>query len=234
MFEQPRFVCPHPECGAFAQQTWIVVCQDVDNGNISYAEPLQSAEILGDRGGEPAWEPRWHAAQCGSCDEMSLWLDGHMVYPHRTRLGGPPHPALPAEVLELYNEAAEVAPRSRRAGAALARAALDKLLRHVDPDAAGSMNLNQRIDRLHGKVSSELGRLLHVVRLTANGVVHVDDQPHELVVLFLDDEEGPALFELMLDTVNQLADELIARPEMLLEVFSKLPASLREKYALEE
>ncbi|MEU3622797.1 hypothetical protein BS329_09675 [Amycolatopsis coloradensis] len=226
MFKQPRFVCPHPECGAFAQQTWVTPLRSREQHDVLQLADIPHADFQ-DR-------IRWHAAKCGSCDEMSLWLDGNMVYPHRSRLGEPPHPALPAEVLELYNEAAEVAPRSRRAGAALARAALDKLLRHVDPGASGSMNLKDRIDRLHGKVSSELGRLLHVVRLTANGVVHVDDQPLELVVLFLDDEEGPALFELMLDTVNQLADERIARPEMLRDVFAKLPAPLREKYALEQ
>jgi len=57
----------------------------------------------------------------------------------------------------------------------------------------------------------------------------VDDEPDEIVVIALDDKEGPALLELLLDTANQLVDELIARPARTRSFWERLPPRVREK-----
>lgn len=228
-FQRPRFACPHLDCGAFAQHSWILACRRVgSNGYVEHTLPLQfDPEVPG---GDPDDGARWFAAECGSCDQISLWLDERMVYPSRDRLGAPAHVDLPPSVRELYTEAASVAPRSRRAGAALARAAVERLLRHLDPEAPKSASLKKRIERIQSRVSSHLAQQLHVLRVTGNGAVHVDEQPDSIVLLMLDDEEGPALLEILLDTVNQLTEELVTRPRVAKTLFDQLPEKVREKY----
>jgi hypothetical protein len=67
-------------------------------------------------------------------------------------------------VRELYEEAAWVAPLSRRAGAALARAMVERLLKAMDPDAPKRANLDKYVERALDKVSTPLAELLDVVR----------------------------------------------------------------------
>jgi hypothetical protein len=90
-----------------------------------------------------------------------------MVYPHR-HLGAPPHPDMPAQVRSLYQEAAAVAAVSRRAGAALARATIELLLKKIDPAAPNNARLDGRIQRIQRSVSTPLTQLLDVVRFTGN------------------------------------------------------------------
>lgn len=228
VFNAPRFVCPHLSCGAFAQQTWIRLMRP---NNARYDGPSVIALQTQDNDPFDTDDPaRWHGAECGSCQQMSIWLDREMVYPSRHQLGNPPHPDLPPDVRDLYTEAAQVAVPSRRAGAALARAAVEKLLRHLDPDAPKSASLDKRIDRIRPRVSATLAKMLEVIRVSGNGAVHVDDEPDDIVVLMLDEDAGPELIEWMLDTINNLADELITRPRQADELFAKLPDKVRAKY----
>lgn len=169
---------------------------------------------------------RWKAAKCGSCNQCSIWFDSQMVYPHR-HLGAPPHPDMPAQVRSLYQEAAAVAAVSRRAGAALARATIELLLKKIDPAAPNNARLDGRIQRIQRSVSTPLTQLLDVVRFTGNKMLHIEDQPAELVVLALDDEEGPQLVEHLLEATNDLVDELITRPRRANELWDRLPEAVR-------
>lgn len=212
---QPRFVCPN--CGAFAQQDWV---------GLGYADqhsmwcPLKAVQH------EELYKSRWRAAECGSCCQWSIWFDEQMVYPHH-HLGAPPHQDMPADVRALYQEAAAVAAVSRRAGAALARATIELLLRVIDPDAPDDARLNKRIERIQGRVSTSLAQLLDVLRFTGNKMLHVEDQPAELVVMALDDEEGPQLVEYLLEATNDLVDELITRPRRANELWDRLPQGVK-------
>ncbi len=150
-----------------------------------------------------------------------------MIYP-RAQLGGPPHPDMPGEVRDLYEEAASVAPVSRRAGAALARATVERLIKLLDPDAPRKADkLDHRIERIRGRVSPPVAEMLDVVRVTGNKALHVEDDPAELVVLALDDKEGPQLLELLLDTANDLVDELITKPKTTSTYWAKLPPGIQ-------
>lgn len=153
-----------------------------------------------------------------------------MLYP-LARVGGASHPDMPAAVRELYTEAATVAAVSRRAGAALARATVERLIKVLDPGAPAGATLDKRIDRIRSRVSTPLGELLEVVRYLGNKMLHVEDQPGDLVVLALDDQEGPALVELLLAAANDLVAELITKPNTVAGLRDRLPEQVRAKLA---
>jgi hypothetical protein len=57
-------------------------------------------------------------------------------------------------------------------------------------------------------------------------------QPGELVVLALDDTEGPALLEQLLQTANDLVDQLIAKPTVADALWDKLPGGVKANLPL--
>lgn len=153
-----------------------------------------------------------------------------MVYPVQVRLGSAAHDDMPPQVRELYEEAAAVAVVSPRAGAAFARVTVERLIKHLDPDALRSAMLEQRIARIKRQgISTSLGRMLDVVRVVGNGAVHVKDEPNDLVVLVLDDEQGPEFVNLLLQVTNDLVDELITKSRIVEELWEKIPEVIRAR-----
>lgn len=51
----------------------------------------------------------------------------------------------------------------------------------------------------------------------------------ELVVLALDDTEGPPLVEMLLETANDLVDELVTKPKTIAGLRDRLPEPIRAK-----
>jgi hypothetical protein len=172
----------------------------------------------------------WWVSTCIRCNQPTIWRGHQVVYPLAS-LGAPAHPDMPDDARELYVEAAQVAAVSRRAGAALARATVERLIKTLDPDAPNRANLDARITRIRPRVSSSLGDMLEVVRYLGNKMLHVEepDKMGELVVLALDDVEGPLLVEMLLETANDLVDELIAKPNAVAGVRARLPQTLLAK-----
>ncbi|MCS7480777.1 DUF4145 domain-containing protein [Umezawaea endophytica] len=136
---------------------------------------------------------------------------------------------MPDEVKELYREAAAVAPASRRAAAALARAAVEKLIRIIDPDAPARANLASRITRIRPQVTEPVGQMLDVVRHIGNKTLHGTEGPDDLVVLVLDDIEGPAVLEQLLSMANDLVDQLIVKPATAAGLWKKLPEGVKPR-----
>ncbi|MGW5049766.1 DUF4145 domain-containing protein [Actinokineospora sp. NPDC004072] len=201
------FECPR--CGHFAHQSW----EGLHLGVERVSDDLR-------------W--RWQASVCVRCGLPTLWYDGNIVFP-LARLGKAAHRDMPAEVRELYEEAARVAAVSRRAGAALARATVERLIKHLDPEAPKGANLAGRIERIKARgVSTPVGQMLDVVRVTGNEALH-SEQPGELAVMVLDDVEGPAMLEFLLETANDLVDELITRPAVTGDLWNKLPDGIKSK-----
>jgi hypothetical protein len=145
-----------------------------------------------------------------------------MVYPVVDRVGPAAHEDMPPVVRALYDDAGKCAAVSRRAGAALARATVERLLKELDPGAPAPATLDKRIDRIRGQVSKPMGQMLDLVRNLGNKMLHVEDQPDELVVMALDDQAGPELVDLLLRAANELVDELITRPRMVKELHDRL------------
>jgi hypothetical protein len=135
---------------------------------------------------------------------------------------------MPPEAKELYDEAREVVGISRRAGAALARAALERLLKTLDPDA-GKVSLAVRIERIIPKVPDPLGEMLTIIRIAGNDSLHVDDEaPHDVLVLVLDPGETEVV-ELIFEAINDLVEEQIVKPKRVSDLYGKIPPALREK-----
>jgi hypothetical protein len=171
----------------------------------------------------------WFAATCPSCKGQSVWRGDQMVFPPApsARVGPPPHPSMPPEVRELYDAAARVAAESRRAGAALARATAEQLIKIVDFSAPQGSTLAQRIERIRRDVSRPVAQMLDVVRHLGNKTLHGQDIADELVELVLDDASGPAVVEQLLTTINQLVEQLIVTPVASAVLWGKLPDGVK-------
>ncbi|PZO60211.1 MAG: hypothetical protein DI639_05400 [Leifsonia xyli] len=173
--------------------------------------------------------PAWSASRCTveSCQRYCLWLGDELKYPANGSSALPlPAAAMPAEVRDLYEEAALVFGVSRRAGAALARATLEALLRHVDPNA-GKANLDERMARMEGRLSTTLWDTLDLVRHVGNKALHVSGAPDEAVILVLDEADsdvGPALFEI----INDVVDETIVKEQKRARLANLIPSSVRD------
>lgn len=217
-FQSDGFDCPR--CGLWAHQEWSQL----------WARPAGSftgvESQVDPRSGESS--EMWWRSHCARCTKPSIWRGEQLVYP-LTSVGGKPHKDMPADVRELYEEAAAVAAVSRRAGAALARATVERLIKHLDTDANSHASLNARIERLESNVSSDLRTMLHIVRETGNQALHEKDQPGELAVMVLDDVEGPELLEYLLRTTNDLVEELITRPATTKAFREMLPEWVRKR-----
>ena len=148
-----------------------------------------------------------------------------MMYPVRST-APQPHEDMSPSVQELYRESGEVFGISRRAGAALARATLERLLKELDPDA-GKLDLAGRIERITPTVSGSLGQMLTVIRHAGNKSLHVEDQPDDVIVLILDPEED-GVVEIIFQSINDLVEELVTRPARAQALFEKVPQGVRD------
>jgi hypothetical protein len=225
------FVCP--ACDAFASQEWHAIGygETYDDGilHFSYLEALSDDDRYDLGATYPSSPARvvpgeWASSSCFACKEISIWRNAVVVHPARTSAGIPRHhPDMPPVVAELYDEARAVAPHSKRAGAALARSALEALLKFLDPDAPrGFRTLDGRIARLQKDVSSSSWKLLTVLRHAGNKSLHVEERPDAVTALILDpDDESklPVLFE----AINRLVDERITQERMANELLEALP-----------
>jgi hypothetical protein len=227
------FICPRETCRVFAEQTWYVLSGELYFQNnvlqtstvgtrarfaTANAVPLHNREL--DNDDEP-----WRASKCSSCESAALWHGSVLVYPALRSVGPPPSPDLPDTALELYEEGRQVAERSRRAGAALLRAALERLVKQLQPEGR---TLNDKIGLLLPNVSAGLGMALDVLRDTGNGVLH-DEVPDGVAALVVDESASSSsqVFDYLCDVVNRLTDELITRPKQDAEMFAKIPDGAR-------
>jgi len=219
--DKDAFTCPH--CGVVAQQKWAELVGRPAMG--AAGAPVESRAVAGGHS-----QNLWKCSHCAVCKQPAIWREEVMVYPPAS-LGDTPHADMPPDVRELYVEAASVAPVSLRAGAALARATLEKLVKHLDPDASSADRLNVRIARIQRQVSKGLGQILDVVRYTGNKALHDENEPSELVVRTLDPRQGPAIVATLLAAVNDLVEELIRRPKERQDLFDDLPDEVKQDIA---
>lgn len=174
----------------------------------------------------PPAPPRgaWAVACCGRCGEYSIWRDDRLIFPAGSTVPSA-HEEMPSSARELYDEGREVVGTSRRAGAALARASLERLLKTLDPDA-GKASLAGRIDRISERVSPSLEDMLSVIRHAGNKSLHVEDDPDELTTLVLDAGQEE-IVEYIFTAINNLVDELITRPRKAREMYEMIPPESR-------
>jgi hypothetical protein len=159
------------------------------------------------------------ASLCTHCDGMSIWLDGVLVKPAVSTVE-PPHPDLPADVRELYEEAMAVGARSPRAAAALLRLALQRLTPHLGEPGK---NINEDIKSLVAKgLPVMVQQALDVCRVVGNSAVHpleinLDESPETAMVLF--------------QMINLIVEDRISRPKDVAAAFNALPEGARAAIA---
>ncbi len=204
-----------PRCGALAHQTWSDLLIEDGDGFIG-ARDDKSARP-GPFGPEGNY---WSMSTCFACDEASVWRGHQLIYPPANPLPKP-HTDMPDAARELYDEARAVAAISRRAGAALARAALEALLKELRPQSDG--RLDERIAALQPEVSLGLWQILSVLRHTGNKALHGADEDG-LVAIVMDDDG--ATLSLLLGAINDLTEELVSRPAQAANLFGMLPTGV--------
>jgi hypothetical protein len=227
-----RFKCPH--CGAFSGHEWKPLHEVFPGGwgdgptstRISDGDPMVIASI------DFADREIWQASQCASCWNHSLWIGTKMVFPAQWVIGGiaAPHVDMPEDIADLYREAAAVLPHSRRAAAALSRAALEKLAKVLTPELSEKVQLNGRLEVLSDVVPGATAKGLHMIRYIGNKALHGADEREdsEAITLYLDDREGTGLAELLFLAINDLVEQLISKPKKYEDAFEIFPDAFKE------
>lgn len=130
-------------------------------------------------------------------------------------------------------EAAAVIVVSRRAGSAMARATLERLLIELDPSSPKNARLDERIINVLDKVSTSLGDALTLIRHVGNQALHVDSTPDEALVLVLD-EENTEIIDVLFAAINDLVDELVTKPAARARLLDAVPPTVRARVAQQE
>jgi hypothetical protein len=162
-------------------------------------------------------------AFCQHCGGFTLWLGDAMIYP-RTGEAPPPHEDMPPRIRELYEEARGVLPASPRASAALLRVALEGLL-----EEAGYRQgrLADRLEKARedGKLSADTYKLAEVLRYAGNAAAHYEPWK-------IDPSQGEEDREMVYHLfvfVNEVTEELVAKPRRLGEMGRKIDEKVRKK-----
>ena len=137
-----------------------------------------------------------------------------MVYP-QTGVRTPPAEGLEPEETELYEEAAAVAPHSRRAASALLRVLLEAFLKRCLEDAGQPVegkNLFELIEAAvsHLDLTKTLTKGLTAIRRRGNASVH---DPYGLT-----DDTRAADLPLLFQAVDDLVDDLHTKPTRWTEI----------------
>ncbi len=137
---------------------------------------------------------------CYTCSQYTVWRDERIVDPEVAENVESPHPDMPEDVRELYDEAASVLSRSPRAATALVRVALQRMCKHLGEEGK---NINADIASLKLKgLDAAVVDALDVVRLLGNGAAH----PEQMILDNTLDDARATFFLL-----NYIADEALTR-----------------------
>jgi Domain of unknown function (DUF4145) len=198
-FRKGAFNCVF--CAAFAKQNWRTL-------------------VVKDAGGYFPASPIW-VATCTRCDLRSYWMEtkgqeGQMLWPFGGGTAPHPHPAMPDDVREDYEEARSIVERSTRGAAALLRLALQKLMPHLGQPGK---DLNKDIGALVAAgLDVRVQKSLDTLRVIGNNSVH----PGEMDIRD-DAETAQGLFKIL----NFIVEQLIEMPQRLQDVYESLPGSAR-------
>lgn len=238
VYKKDSFVCPH--CKLYAGHKF----QDLyllDENRLSAFEqcpyvPLvseictssnENLESQSDVSKTQSEDTVWHISTCYTCKKVSFWEGVKLVYPMPADAGFPePSAEMPEGVLELYKEASAVFPVSKRASAALMRAATEKLVYELTKDnLSRNVNLDGRIKFLSQSVSQDVFKALTIIRTIGNKVLHSKDEEAESVTFFLG-ENIQGLPQALANSLNALVNQFIVNRRLIGEVYEILPDSV--------
>lgn len=152
---------------------------------------------------------------CQSCFNYHVWINGKMLIPNISNIPLPLED-MPSEIKDLYNEARNVFPHSKRATAALLRLALQKLCVYLGGEGK---NINTDIAKLvKSGLPKQVQMALDYVRVTGNNSVH----PGEMNI-----EDNDEICLRLFKMLNFIVDKMIIEPKEIEEAFNFLPESAK-------
>lgn len=153
--------------------------------------------------------------KCVVCQEYSIWKNKKLVNPLCSNLPKA-NEDMPENIMQLYNEAKDVYPLSKKSSAALLRLALQYLC--IELGEKGK-NINDDIANLVSKgLSVEVQQVLDILRVTGNNAVH----PGQLNL-----DEKPELVSVMFEYINIIVDKFYTEPRKIAESYEKLPEGVK-------
>ncbi|MFV9424939.1 DUF4145 domain-containing protein [Microbacterium sp. S1037] len=132
---------------------------------------------------------------------------------------------MPADARAIFVEAALVAPASKRAAAALARASLEILLKQLFPDSQ-ARNMQERIGEIRQHVRPTLWKLLTTLRVVGNDALHSSTDGNVVIDLTGDEDD---ILDPLLGAINLLVEELITQPSAADEIYNMVPENKRRQ-----
>ena len=195
--KKKAFTCPN--CTAYAAQSWHFPQQRVDASN-SFYETL--AQLC--------------ASRCSHCGEACIWWGPTLVVPAASGQVLP-HPEMPADIRNDFEEARLIANKSPRSAAALLRLCIQKLCKALGEPGK---DINTDISSLVQKgLPPQLQQSLDIVRVVGNEQVHPGT---------LDVRDDPEIVTELFQLVNFIVEDRIARPKAIQELYMRLPESKRK------
>jgi len=189
--KEKQFNCIH--CGVFAKQKWSVLCFGYHNANVS---PITFCT-------------------CEHCNGISYWYEGRMLIPAEAPVP-PPHPDMPAAIVQEYQEARGIFGRSPRAAVALLRLAVQKLMTELGEKGE---NINTDIKSLVAKgLPVQVQQAFDYCRVVGNNAVH----PGEINL-----NDTPEMGQHLFSMLNFIVEDRITRPKQIAGLYAQLPEAAR-------
>ncbi len=203
------FVCPHPDCGVYAQHHW---------GHAVHLSTSNNPTVLSVR--SIAKNTKLVAAACEACGKEVIFIDGGMVWP-ATSTAPSANLDMPADVMADFDEARLIHQNSPRGAAALLRLALQKLMPQI---GATKSSINDAIAELvaKGEIPQRVQQALDAVRVIGNEAVH----PGEL-----DLRDDAATVQAIFGLLNFIVEKTITEPKEIDHIYGGLPSAKRDGIA---
>ena len=254
-FESELFKCPH--CGRDTGQKWTserdILYQHSDAQKkffLDYRKTISSSEegvierFINSLPIRSILETNdsYNRAECARCGQISIWVSKKMVYPLRPN-APEAHEKMLGSAKEIYEEARLVEPFSKRAAAALLRLSLEKLTKGLLKKIAEeekmpkedfkkleedlkNMPFNKAIGELAKKgLPQEIIQMFDIVRITGNDAVHAAGQ------IDLEGKDTENIVYQLFSITNEIVERMIATPERIAAIYSRLPEGKKEGVA---
>ncbi len=202
-FQLNAFNCPL--CNAYSVQLWHTINGIKKEGYQAYYPTLLE---------------NVNVCICGFCNKYTIWVDRKMIHPVIN--GAPlPHPDMPDQIKEIYEEARGITSKSARSSCALLRVALENLVDLII--GKNNKSLNENIGQLvkQGRLPERIQKSMDILRITADAMLHPN-------VIDLENNDTYEIAIGMFDLLNIVTSILISEPKKIDEFYDNLPERQKE------